>query len=122
MAWRFESGIPLTLQIRDKLRADILSGVYKSAYPFPTVRQLAADAAVNPNTMQKALSMLEEEGLLITLRTAGRIVTDDESVLDEARRKVTEELVKRIVLEAKSLNINYGELSEALGKEWCENE
>ena len=77
LAWKFKDGIPLTVQISDRIRQDILRGEYRAGEAFPTVRQLAAEASVNPNTVQKALVILENEGLLVTLGTAGRTVTED---------------------------------------------
>ena len=85
MTWKFDSKIPVSLQLTHKLRIDILSGKYSPGEQFPPVRQLAYDASVNPNTVQKALTSLESEGLLITRGTVGRFVTDDESALTKAK-------------------------------------
>ncbi|MBE6596867.1 MAG: GntR family transcriptional regulator [Ruminococcaceae bacterium] len=122
MAWKFRSGLALSVQIVDRLRADILKGVYKSGDPFPTVRQLAYDAGVNPNTMQKALTLLEGEGLVITNSTNGRSVTDDEAVLDEARDKALRSFTENIVKEAKNMSLNMNELIKSIEKGWEENE
>ena len=119
MAWKFISGIAISLQISDKLRADILKGVYEYRGPFPTVRQLASDAGVNPNTMQKALSVLEDEKLIIAKSTAGRIVTDDPAVLECARRKALDSFTKEIILEAKGMSLHIDELLENIEKGWC---
>ena len=118
MAWKFISGIAISLQISDKLRADILKGVYEYGGPFPTVRQLASDAGVNPNTMQKALSVLEDEKLIIAKSTAGRIVTDDPSVLENARKKALDSFTKEIILEAKGMSLHIDELLENIEKGW----
>jgi DNA-binding transcriptional regulator YhcF (GntR family) len=122
MAWKFRSGLALTAQIVDRLRADILKGVYQSGGSFPTVRQLAYDAGVNPNTMQKALILLEKEGLLITNSTVGRTVTGDESVLAEARHKALESFTTNIVKEAKNMSLDINELIKSIEKGWEENE
>jgi DNA-binding transcriptional regulator YhcF (GntR family) len=122
MAWKFRSGLALTAQIVDRLRADILKGVYQSGGSFPTVRQLAYDAGVNPNTMQKALILLEKEGLLITNSTVGRTVTGDESVLAEARHKALESFTMNIVKEAKNMSLDINELIKSIEKGWEENE
>lgn len=94
MKWEFDKDRPIYIQIMDKLKAEIISGTYKPNEKFPTVRELAVIAAVNPNTMQKAMQGLEQEGYLITNRTNGRVVTDDVDKLeckkqDEAQEKVT---------------------------------
>ena len=122
MAWKFRSGLALSVQIVDRIRADILKGVYESGGPFPTVRQLAYDAGVNPNTMQKALTLLEKEGLLVTNSTVGRTVTGDESVLAEARHKALESFTENIVKEAKNMSLDINELLKSIEKGWEENE
>lgn len=122
MAWKFESGIPIASQIVEKLRSDILSGGYTEGGAFPTVRQLAFEASVNPNTVQKALYLLESEGLLITHGTAGRFVTDNKEILEASRQKLTLDGVKQIIDEAKKLGITKNELIELIRKEWNEND
>ncbi len=122
MAWKFRPGLALTVQIVDRIRADILKGVYESGGPFPTVRQLAYDAGVNPNTMQKALALLEKEGLLITNSTNGRTVTDDVAVLDEARRKALDSFTSNIIKEAKNMSLDMNELIKSIEKGWEKDE
>ena len=76
------------LQIRDRIREDIINGVYKPNERLPGVRDLAFEAKVNPNTMQRALAELESEGIIITRGTLGRVVTDDVSVIENARNEI----------------------------------
>lgn len=121
MAWKFEAGIPLTVQISDRIRQDILRGEYRAGEAFPTVRQLAADAAVNPNTVQKALVILEDEGLLVTLGTAGRTVTEDMEKIAEARERVSLSFVDGVIKEARLLGISEDTLLEMIRRKW-ENE
>ena len=110
MAWQFNQHEPVFLQIAARLRGDIIRGEYSPDEQFPSVRQLASAASVNPNTMQKALSYLEEEGILYTKGTAGRFVTSDGEVLRSAGEKMRRDLVKRIVSEAKGAGIGTDEL------------
>ena len=79
------------LELAEQLARRIVTGVYPPGSRFPTVRELAADAGVNPNTMQRALGQLESEGLVITNRTAGRTVTEDVGVLDAMRKRLAAE-------------------------------
>jgi len=79
--WELDSERPVYIQLIEKLQADIISGYYKPGDRLPGVRDLAAEAMVNPNTMQKALSELERTGLIYTHRTAGRFITSDESII-----------------------------------------
>lgn len=118
MAWKFEAGRPLCSQIVDRIRQDVLSGVYGRGEPFPTTRQLAAEAGVNPNTMQKALTLLEEEGLLVTLGTSGRTVTSDEGVISTARDIAAGAIVRRAINEARPLGIECEELCEMIRRNW----
>lgn len=122
MAWKFKSGLALTVQIVDKLRADILKGEYVSGGQFPTVRQLAYDAGVNPNTMQKALSLLEKEELLVTNSTVGRTVTDNKATLELARHRALESFTANIVKEAKNMSLDMNELINCIEKGWEKDE
>lgn len=110
MGWTFSAGLPVYVQLMRRIRADILSGRYPADSPFPTVRQLALEAAVNPNTMQRALGELEREGLLVTCGTAGRLVTGDEAVLDAARQQVTADALEELLQTARELGLSRAEL------------
>ena len=77
MPWELKSDRPIYAQLVEQIQLMIVSGVYPAGSKLPSVRDLAADAAVNPNTMQRALSQLEADGLLFSQRTSGRFVTED---------------------------------------------
>ena len=66
MAWKLDSDRPIYAQILEIIQMQIISGKYQPGDKIPSVRELAADAGVNPNTMQKALSELERSGLILT--------------------------------------------------------
>ena len=85
LAWKFTSDKPVYLQIADRLTKSVLSGEYKPGEQIPSVRQLALEAAVNPNTIQHAFTELENNGLIISKNTIGRFVTDDEALIEECR-------------------------------------
>ena len=110
MAWQFNSREPVFLQIANKLRVDILRGKYSPDEQFPSVRQLAFEAAVNPNTMQKALAFLEEEGILHSRGTIGRFVTSDESVLSSARESMKRDMIRSWVEESLAMGITKEDL------------
>lgn len=105
MTWKFDSRTPVSLQITEKLRLAILNGAFPPGTQFPTVRQLAAEASVNPNTMQKALSALELEGLLESRGTVGRFVTANTNLLDRARSDLQRFHMRRILEHARELGI-----------------
>ncbi|HIV26284.1 MAG TPA: GntR family transcriptional regulator, partial [Candidatus Scatomonas pullistercoris] len=77
MSWNLDSQRPIYVQIVERVQLDIITGRYAPGSRLPSVRELAAQAAVNPNTMQKALSELESGGLIYAQRTSGRFVTED---------------------------------------------
>ena len=81
MQWELDSERPVYLQLMEQIQAGIISGVFKPGDKLPSVRDLAAEATVNPNTMQKALSELERIGLVYANRTSGRFITSDEEMI-----------------------------------------
>ena len=94
MSWNLSQDRPIYLQLVEQIKLQILSGTYASGEHFPSVRELATEAAVNPNTMQKALSALEQEGLLVGSRTNGRSVTSDETLIRSMREEIADGIVK----------------------------
>lgn len=95
--------LPIYMQIMDKIRAAIVSGELAAGEKIATVRELAEDFGVNPNTMQRALSELEREGLLISERTTGRFVTKDIGIIDAARREAAEEIVREFLQKMRNM-------------------
>lgn len=86
MDWSFTGDRPIWQQLTEQLTARILKGEYPPGSRLPAVRELAAQAGVNPNTMQRAMAQLEQNGLAVGGRTAGRTVTEDAAVIEAARR------------------------------------
>ena len=109
MAWKFNPTEAVFVQIARHLQGEILKGTYLPDQQIPSVRQLATEAAVNPNTVQKALTLLEEEGLVCTRGTIGRFVTSEISVLDRAREHMRREMVARWLEEAEDLGLTVTE-------------
>ena len=85
MPWNLDSDRPIFLQIIEKIQLDIVSGIYQPGDKLPSVRELAQEASVNPNTMQKALSELERTGLVYSQRTSGRFITEDTSMIQRLK-------------------------------------
>ena len=81
MPWELSNDRPIYLQLMERIQMDIVSGKYHAGDKLPSVRDLAIEAAVNPNTMQKALSELERVGLVYSQRTSGRFITEDATCL-----------------------------------------
>ena len=85
MSEQFDASRPIYAQLVERLKARILAGTYPPGGHLDSVRDLAAAAGVNPNTMQRALAQLETEGLVRTERTAGRYVTEDTALIEQLR-------------------------------------
>ena len=106
MSWKFNSHAPVSLQIVGKLRSDIILGKYAPGQQFPTVRQIAFEASVNPNTMQKALWQLEIEGLLINKGTIGRFVTSDVAIIEQMRTNICRTYMTDVLRQANEMGIS----------------
>lgn len=83
MAWNLDSDRPIYAQLLERIQLQIVSGIYAPGDKLPSVRDLAAEASVNPNTMQKAFAELERSGLIETKRTSGRFVTEDKNMITQ---------------------------------------
>ena len=97
MAWEIDNTRPIYLQLMERIQLDIVTGVYKPGDKIPSVRELAMTAAVNPNTMQKALVELEDYGLVYPKRTSGRFITEDETLLTDMRQKMAHEKIRLFI-------------------------
>ncbi len=105
MSWKFTSDKPVYLQIADRLTKSVLSGEYKPGEQIPSVRQLALEAAVNPNTIQHAFTELENNGLIISKNTLGRFVTDDTEIIEKCRTDLAKSIVSEFLLNMEQLAI-----------------
>ena len=95
----FQANIPIYLQLIDMVKMQIVSGTLKPGEKLKSVRELAMEYGVNPNTMQKALAELENEELLYTMRTAGRYVTEDELLISRLREQQARECIGQFLEE-----------------------
>ena len=94
MEWNFNNDMPIYTQIMDHIKLAIASGQLLPGGHMATVRDMAQEAGVNPNTMQRALSELERKGLVYTNRTSGRFVTEDAQVIDMAKNEMAGEYIR----------------------------
>ncbi len=116
MPWNLDNERPIYLQLMERIQRDIISGVYKTGDRLPSVRDLAMDAAVNPNTMQKALSELERSGLVYSHRTSGRFITDDQPLIRKMREELAGECVRQFLAQMQDLGFEDNETVEMLEK------
>jgi len=114
MTWSFQNDSPIYTQLIHGLTLRIVSGIYTVGGKIPSVRDLAVEAGVNPNTMQRALTELERDGLMYSQRTAGRFVTEDKSMIDMAKVGLAEEQIKRFVAAMTSLGYDLSGIIQLL--------
>lgn len=117
MHWNFSGDIPIYLQIIGHLEQMIASGLLTSGDRLPSVRELAGDAGVNPNTMQKALTELEKRGVVYSRRTTGRFVTDNPEKLRALREELAGKEIKSFLEAMRRLGYTSEETAALLAEE-----
>lgn len=117
MAWELDSDRPIYVQLVERIQMQIVSGCYPPGGKLPSVRELAAIAAVNPNTMQKAFAELERSGLIITQRTNGRTVTEDTAMIYGIRQELAMEHMEGFFQKMRELGYSSQEIADLVWKE-----
>ena len=116
MPWNLDSSRPIYLQIIERVQMDIITGRYQPGDKLPSVRDLAQEAAVHPNTMQKALSELERSGLIYSQRTSGRFITEDKELIHQMKKELAAAEVSSFVAHMKQLGITPEEIRQLLAE------
>lgn len=114
MSWDLKSDRPIYAQLIEQLELKICSGIYALGSKLPSVRDLAQEASVNPNTMQRALAKLEEDGLLYTNRTSGRFVTEDVKMVQKTKNKLAQEQIQEFLEKMKRLGFEQKDILNIL--------
>ena len=96
MPWALDTDRPIYAQLVEKIQLDIVSGRYEAGDKLPSVRELAAEAAVYPNTMQKAMQELERNGLVFAPRTSGRFITEDRVMIQQLKEEMASAQIKEL--------------------------
>lgn len=110
MDWNFRNDQPIYSQLIQRLTEAIVSGFYAPGEKLPSVRELALEAGVNPNTVQRSLTELEREGLVFSQRTAGRFVTENENMIVNAKLRIADERVSEFLRSMKTLGCGRQEI------------
>lgn len=116
MTWILDSDRPIYTQLVERIQMQIVSGMYPPGGKLPSVRELAAEAAVNPNTMQKAFAELERSGLIITQRTNGRNVTEDTEMINAIRMNIAREHLNQFIDKMLELGFTKEQIIEFIEK------
>ncbi|MDE6965261.1 MAG: GntR family transcriptional regulator [Lachnospiraceae bacterium] len=114
MAWKLDSDRPIYTQILEVIQYQIVAGRYQPGERLPSVRDLASEAGVNPNTMQRAFAELERNGLVMAQRTSGRVVTENMEMISEVRNKLAREQIREFIDKMKKLGFEKKEILSLL--------
>ena len=118
---KLSENMPIYVQIMNSVKEAIAAGEISPSERIPSVRELAQDFEVNPNTMQRALNELEREGLLVSERTAGRFVTDDKELIEELKNEMAASTADRFRKEMGALGFSDDEMIDFF-RERCRKE
>ena len=116
MIWTFKDDRPIYSQLVDLIKIGIVSSEWQPGSKLPSVRDLAEEAGVSPNTMQRALSDLERDGLVYSKRTSGRYITEDNDMIDSVRKTIAEENINSFLDSMKKLGFTPEETLEVFKK------
>lgn len=114
MEQMFDSKTPIYIQIIEQIKADIISGKIGAGERLASVRDIAFKLKVNPNTVQKALSELEETGLIYTERTNGKFVTTDLALIEKYKKEHADRLCESFLENMKTIGYNGREVLDYL--------
>ena len=121
MEWKFRSDLPIYTQLVEQIKLGIVSGSLLPGERLMSVRDMATEAGVNPNTMQRALQELERDGMVYSQRTAGRFVTENMQVIERAKKKFAEEQLRSFLGAMKKLGYQREEIFALLKEKEEEN-
>ena len=117
MPWEFRSDLPIYAQLITQIQQRIVTGQLQPGDRLPSVRDLAAEAGVNPNTMQRAMTELERQGLVHSQRTAGRFVTEDGATIRKLREDLARTQVQDFLVAMGQLGFAPQEIADLIQKE-----
>lgn len=117
MKWEFSNDAPIYAQLILQIKVGIISGAFPPGERLPSVRDLAMEAGVNPNTMQRALTELERDGLVYSQRTAGSFVTEDRNMINAAKRGLAEHHIQVFLAAMRQLGYQQEEMIALLRQE-----
>ncbi len=116
MSWNLNSDRPLFAQIVERIQLEIISGKYAPGERLPSVRELANEAAVNPNTMQKAFQELERMNLVYSQRTSGRFITEDTAMIKDLKEHMAKEKIQEFLENMRQFGFKNEEILTLMSK------
>ena len=116
MAWEFHSNNPIYAQVITEIKKQIVAGSLKPGTKIPSVRDLAKEASVNPNTIQRAVSELEREQLVFAQRTASRFVTNDISLIEDKKKEMALDMITEFINSMQAIGYSKEELQKFISQ------
>ncbi|APC41508.1 GntR family transcriptional regulator [Clostridium estertheticum] len=120
MVTEFNDKSPIYLQIMDIIKMDIVIGKLKSNDKLPSVREMATNLNVNPNTLQRSYQELERLGIVYTQRGTGTFVVESENMVDDLKREMAKEVIDSFILRMRNLGFNDNEIIKSVSEETME--
>ncbi|MFT5873139.1 MAG: GntR family transcriptional regulator [Clostridium sp.] len=120
MATAFNDRAPIYLQIIDFIKMDIVTGKLKAKDKLPSVREMATNMKVNPNTLQRSYQELERLGIVYTQRGTGTFVGEVENMVDDLKKEMAKEVIDSFILRMKSLGFTTNEIIKSVSEETME--
>lgn len=121
MGYEFGSNIPIYLQLRHYFRMQIVSGQLAPGERMPPVREIAVQYGINPNTVQRALTELEEDGLAYSQRTAGRFITEDRDRIAQMRQILAKETVDTFIKDIRPFGFSLDDIIDVMKSQWSDD-
>ena len=122
MRWQIQGDRPIYIQLLEQIKLGIISGALPAGSRLPSVRDLAAEAKVNPNTMQKALDELGREGLVFSQRTSGRFITEDQALLEQLKKELVAQHLEQFLGQMRSIGLTRDEVLAIIKEKLNEEE
>ena len=121
MGYEFDSNIPIYLRLRHYFRMQIVSGQLAPGERMPPVREIAVQYGINPNTVQRALTELEEDGLAYSQRTAGRFITEDRDRIAQMRQILAKETVDTFIKDIRPFGFSLDDIIDVMKSQWSDD-
>ena len=116
MPIKFANDKPIFIQFAEIIKREVVGGAYRSGEKLPSVREFALKYSINPNTVQKALQLLEDEGLIVTDRTNGKFVAESPELIEASKASAIKNEVESFVERLKSLGLSVLEIKNIINK------
>ena len=110
----FNKNVPIYIQIEEQIKLDIITNRYKPGEKIKSVREFALELKINPNTINRALLELEEQGLILTQRTNGKYITENKKLIEQEKNKLINKKINEFISDMEELNIDKQKIIEII--------